>query len=207
MKFIDKVIQCEGRGDVFELYPLGDLHIGARNCAETPLKKLVKEISDKPNALVVGGGDLMECIKPQDTKRFDFDILPDWMIEGDACTTRDMLNDVVAQQVDRTEFTLTPIRNKLLGLICGNHEYQLMKRYNHNVQAALCRRLDTVDLTDEALIRLRFKRNNGAGKTVIIYIRHGYGGGRTAGAEPNKLDRMIAEWECAEHQNSQQVHG
>ena len=33
---------------------------------------------------------------------------------------------------------------------------------------------------------------------IIIYARHGYGGGRTPGAEPNKLARMMDEWEVAD---------
>jgi hypothetical protein len=201
MRLIDRIIPCDGRADEIEIYPLGDTHLGARNFAETPFRNLIRKIIENPKAYAIGGGDLLECINPKDAKRFDFDILPDWLVEGDAVTTREMLNDIVNQQVNRMVSILQPLADtgRLIGLIEGNHEYQYRKQYNYNVQNALCKRLGVEDLTDESLIRLRFKRGRSStSRTVIIYLRHGYGGGRTAGAEPNKLDKMIAEWECAD---------
>ena len=197
MRLIDKKIDCKSRSNVYEIYPLGDIHCGARNCAERPLKKLVNEVVKNPFAYVIGGGDLVDAIKPDDFKRFDMDILPDWMIEGDAMTTREKLNDILEQQLNRITEILEPIKHKILGTIEGNHEYNVRKYYNQNIQKAICNRLGIEGLTDEALIRIRFKRLGG-GTTVIIYIRHGYGGGRTPGAEPNKLDRMLNEWEIAD---------
>ena len=198
MKILDKLIQCKGRSDTFEIIPIGDIHIGARSCAEKPLKKMIKEIAGNPNTYVIGGGDWLDAIKPQDSKRFDYDTLPDWMLEGDAVNVREKLNDIIKQQYERTIGIFEPLSpGQLIGLVEGNHEFTIRKHYNQDVHAGLCRRLNTENLTDEALIRLRFKRGS-AIITIIIYIRHGYGGGRTAGAEPNKLDRMLAEWECAD---------
>ena len=197
MQLIDREIKCDGRADVFEFYPLGDLHIGSRSCAEKPLRKMVAQIAASRNALWIGGGDYLEAVLPQDIKRFDMDTLPDWILEGDAKTIRKKLNSILAQQYDRARKILEPIKHKCLGLIEGNHEYQIRKRYNENVVSSLCGRLETPELTDEAVIRLRFKRNT-ATATVIIYICHGWGGGRTAGAEPTKLHRMRDEWEIAD---------
>lgn len=193
----DKTIICKGRGDEFEIIPLGDIHIGARGCAEKPLKKQVKEIADNPNAYWIGGGDLLDAIKPQDSKRYDVDTMPDWMLEGDALTTREKLNDLLLQQLNRLCEILEPIKFKCIGCLEGNHEFSIRKYYNENIQKAICNRLDCKNLTDEAVIRLRFKRSH-ASATVIIYLRHGYGGGRTAGTEPMKLARMMAEWEMAD---------
>ena len=194
MRLLDKLILCNGRADVFEIYPIGDAHIGARSCAEKPLRKLIKEVQDNPMAYWVGGGDLYDAIKPQDSKRFDMDIMPDWMMEGDAVTTREKLNDILHQQHLRIVELFAPIAHKCIGLIEGNHEYDIRKHYNQNIHKALCNKLGAEDLTDEACIRLRFKMK-GPVATIKLYIRHGYGGGRTAGAEPNKLDRLINEWE------------
>lgn len=196
MELIDKVIKCEGRGDVFEIYPIGDCHIGARSCAEKPLRALVKEIKDNPNAFWIGGGDIYDAIKPQDSKRFDMDIMPDWMLEGDALNTREKLNDILKQQYERGVEILEPIKSKCLGAIEGNHEYTIRKYYNQDLHRAFCNRMGIPHLSDEAGIRLKFNRvSGGSSSVVMLYIRHGYGGGRTAGAEPNKLFRMLAEWE------------
>jgi len=194
MKLLDKLVLCKGRGDEFEIYPIGDAHIGARSCAEKPLRKIIKDIKDNPNARWLGGGDLYDAIKPQDSKRFDMDVMPDWMLEGDAVNTREKLNDILHQQHLRIVEMLEPIAEKCWGLIEGNHEYSIRKFYNDNIHKALCNRLGVEDLTDEAGIRLRFKRAT-ATTTVKLYIRHGFGGGRTAGAEPNSLARLINEWE------------
>ncbi len=198
MRLINKVIKCTKRGDVVTIYPIGDCHIGSRGCAETKLREHIKTIANDPLGFAIGGGDIIDAIKPQDSKRFDFDTLPDWLIEGDALTTREKLNDILRQQLDRAVDILAPIQDKLLGLIEGNHEYTIRKYYNENVQGALCRRLDVPDLTDEALVRLQFIRRGRVDSLVILYIRHGYGSGRTPGAEPNKLARMLAEWEIAD---------
>jgi hypothetical protein len=195
MKIIDKVIHCPSRSSEFEFIPIGDVHIGARSCAEKPLKKLINGIGD--NTYIIGGGDVLDLIRPQDIKRFDFDTLPDWMIEGDALNTREVLNDIVSQQYERAIEIFTPVKHKIIGFLEGNHEFSIRKYAGRAVHRGLCRRLNIEDLTDEALIRLRFKYTTQT-TTVIIYIRHGYGGGRTPGAEPNRLARMLAEWEIAD---------
>lgn len=196
MRLIDRVVKVQSRSDEFEIIPIGDTHIGSRSCGERFLRKTVREIPD--NALVVLGGDIIDAIRPQDVKRFDFDTLPDWMIEGDADTTRDMLHDITNQQVNRAVDIFSPIKDRIIGAVEGNHEHSVKKYANTNAHKAICTRLGIEDLTDEALIRFRFVRAGGSVVTIVCYLRHGYGGGRTPGAEPNKLDRMLSEWECAD---------
>ena len=197
MRIIDKEVLCKGRSDVFEFHPLGDSHIGAPNCAETRLRRRVSGIAANPNAYAILGGDVTDAIKPQDMKRFDVNCLADWIIEGDADSTREKLGDILHQQFERAADIFEPIKDRILGAIEGNHEHAIFKYHNQNIHRALCQRLGIPDLTDEAFIRLRFKRCS-AVVVVKMYIRHGYGGGRTPGTEPNKLDRMLAEWEDAD---------
>jgi hypothetical protein len=204
MKIIDKLIKVKSRSEKFEIYPLGDIHIGGRGCAEKALKKQVKAIVANPNAYILGGGDMLDLILPMDNKRFDFNTLPDWMLDGDAVTIRERLTDIQKQQLDRMETLLGPIPpERWLGILAGNHEYSILKYSNNDIAKAISNRLKTIQLTDEALIRLRFRRETGTKgnysiATVVIYIRHGYGSGRTPGAEPNKLQRMLDEWEIAD---------
>ena len=197
MELIDREVKCSSRSDVFEFYLIGDVHLGARNCAESPLRRTIKEILENRNTFWIGGGDLVDCISPQDTKRFEIDILPDWMLDGDAITTREQLNDVLDQQFQRMVEILKPTGSKCIGLIEGNHEHAIRKYYNTNIHRAVCEKIGSKDLTDEAVIRLTFKRPHGAA-VVVLYIRHGWGSGRTYGAEPNRLGRMLDEWETAD---------
>jgi len=193
MILIDRPIVCRGRGDEFSIYPLGDIHMGARNCAEKELRKVVKEIAENRNAYWVGGGDYLEAIKPGDVKRFDLDVIPDWMLCGEAHTIRKQLNDMVGQQRERLLSILKPIGPKCLGLIEGNHEYSIRKYHNEDHLEGMCNKLNCENLSDEAVIRLRFKRGESS-RTVLMYIWHGHGGGRTYGAEPNHLGRLISSW-------------
>jgi hypothetical protein len=191
MRIIDRYIQLNSRNDTVELYPFGDCHIGSRNCAETPLRRVVKEVENNPLALWIGGGDLTDCIKPQDVKRFDVKALPNWLFKPSAEDTKDA-------ERERAVGIFKPIASKCLGLIKGNHEEAISHHYNENHHQRVCDDLGVIDLTDEALIRLRFKIANGGGQTIILYIRHGWGGSRKAGGEPNKLADMLAEWEIAD---------
>ncbi len=197
MKYIDKEVKCNSRSDVFEIYPIGDVHLGARNCAEKYLKRHIKEIEQNPNAFWFGCGDLLDCIKPQDKSRYDVEAMPDWMFEGDAMTVREKLSDILSQQFGRLVELLQPIAHKGLVLIEGNHEYDVHKYHNDNIHQRLCNMLDIPNGTDECVMRLRFKRLR-ASKTIRIYACHGKGGGRTPGAEPNWLHRLRDEWEDAE---------
>lgn len=213
---LDKVIECKSRSVRVEGFPLYDTHIGKRNFAEAPFIKQRTEIlrrSTMPNrhVFVLLGGDLVNAINPADIRRFDFDELADWFIVPSAAemakatTSREVatvirskLNNICQQEVDKAVSLLEPIKHLIIGAIYGNHEKMMRTKQNVDVHSAYCDRLGIVGMTDEALIRLRFKRPNLATSTVIIYMRHGYGGGRTAGAEPNKLQRMVDEWECAD---------
>ena len=108
MKIIDREIELQSRSDRVSIYPFGDVHIGARNCAETPLRRVIKEVQFDPNAYWFGGGDLIDAVIPSDVKRFDFNTLPDWMLQGSPNVTRANLGDILEAQVSRGGANCTP---------------------------------------------------------------------------------------------------
>lgn len=192
MKLKNVVIPCKSRADTFRLYVLGDLHVGARNCAESYIKHLIDRIKEDPHALWIGGGDYINAVKIQDAKRFNPSEISDWMLEGDADTTRNRLRDMVDQEAKRFIGLTGPIHDKCMGLIEGNHEFSIGKYYNDNLQERLCREVGTTDLTDAAFLRLQFKRG-ACTRTVVVFVCHGFGSGRTPGSEPNRLYRLAAD--------------
>lgn len=204
MNILEKRIDVYSRSDEISIYPLGDLHIGSRACAEGKIRKVITEIKNNPNAYWFGGGDILDAIKPMDSKRFDFNTLPDWMIEGKAVTIRERLNDILKQQLVRFYDLIEPIKHKCIGMIEGNHEFAIRKLYNQDIQQDICSFLKCENLTDEFFMRLMFvfrsKSSNKQGRTtnIKLYACHGHGGGRTPGAEPNHLHRLISEWEDAD---------
>jgi len=203
MHILEHTIQCQSRSDRVELFPFFDCHVGKYNCDEDAIKKQIVEIirrSEMPNrhVRVFFGGDNMNSIKATSDKRFDFSELADWFVEGSALNVKEKLSDICGQEIDHFCKLFDPVKHLTLGAMYGNHEKGMKTRNNTNVHEAMCQRMGFVNLTDECLIVLHFRRGKRAGKTVTIYARHGYGGGRTAGAEANKLERLVNEWECAD---------
>lgn len=204
MYLLDKLIECKSRSDRIEIFPFYDCHIGKRNCAEAAIKKQIKEVLRRdalPNrhAFALLGGDQVNAINPTDLRRFDFDELADWFVSDNAMNTRERLSDVCSQEVKRFVEMFEPIKHLIIGAIYGNHEKSMRTKQNVNVHQSICERLSITNLTDEAFIRLRFNRQvNGGSAYIKLYMRHGYGGGRTPGAEPNKLQRLVDEWEDAD---------
>jgi len=200
MQIIDREVECESYSHVTTLFPIGDVHIGAFNCAENHLRAFVNYIKKTPNSLWVGGGDYCNCITPKDVSRFDARGLADWILEGDAQTIKETLTDIARQERKRFEDVVLPIKEKCLGLIEGNHEAELMKRSHNAHHYMMCDEMGTPNLTDCAFIRLRFrlkkKGTKSSGATVIIFITHGCGGGRSEGAEPNHLAKLAKSFEA-----------
>ena len=202
MRLLDVEIKCEGRGDRVEIFPLWDIHMGKHNCNESALKKEVSEIKkrdamDGRHVRVLLGGDALNAVSPGDIKRFDFSDVADWLLAGKVADIKDNLSNMATQEIKRVVEIFNPIKHLLIGALEGNHEKALRKRVNQDVQTALCKELDIPDLSDEALLRFRFYRKAGS-SSIIIVARHGYGGGRSAGAEPMKLKAMLDEWISAD---------
>jgi len=199
-----KIQEAMKRTTRFELFPIGDCHIGKINCCEKALRKQVSSIlerSTRPDRVVrvILGGDIVDAIQPRDLKRFNIHGIADWFVQGDAETVKDFLSNMSLQEVNRAVKIFSPIKHLIVGAIKGNHEFACEKYNNFRPHSTLCDLLDTVNLSDEAMIKFSFKRlNTQASQSVIVYIRHGYGGGRTAGAEPIKLQRLRDEWESAD---------
>jgi predicted phosphodiesterase len=198
MRLVEREIICNSRSVAFKVYGIGDVHIGALNCAEKEIKALVKKIKDDPFAYWIGGGDYCDAVILGDIKRFDVNTLPNWMLEGNANTVKERIGDILYAQRKRFVKIMMPIKDKCLGLIEGNHEYSIFKYHNRDHMGQLCQELDAQNLSDCAFMRIKFRRKSkGKGhpstKTVVIFISHGTGGGRTSGAEPNKLYRLAAD--------------
>jgi hypothetical protein len=207
VKLLERIFESDSRDTHVKIYPLGDIHIGAHNCAEDKLKSHVRRIAQDPNAYWIGGGDVLDAVVLNDSKRFDPTIVPDWMLKGSANNIRMNIKDMLRAQRNRFYEILDPIRDKCLGLIEGNHEYSIMKYHNRDLQSELCQHFKCEDLTDCAFLRLRFRRRKGksvkadgqpdmTSDTVRMFITHGNGGGRSSGAEPMSLYRLAADKEC-----------
>lgn len=186
MEVIEKTIEYS-YPDKFYLYPLGDMHKGIVHCDEDLLEEKVNEIRRERNALWLGMGDYGDCITPSDFKRWEGRILAPWMKEHE--------DNIGPTQCDAIDEQLSPIWNKCIGLIEGNHEDSI-RRYNHyDLITELLKKANQKHKVKYAgvqcFIRLNFRRkNSNEAHDYIIHARHGEGSARTSGARALAVLRL-----------------
>lgn len=182
MRAVYKNLYCKSRKDVFTIIPIGDVHIGARSCNLKKLKDIVEYVRTKKNCYWIGMGDYLDSINLSD-KRFS---------QRDVDDTSE-LDDLCNSQAMRFIEIMKPIADKCLGLLGGNHEETVKKRYHQDLIGRLCMGLKVDNLTYSCLMRLYFKRQGNksnsrpASKNVVIFAHHGHGGGRAVSGKLNMV--------------------
>ena len=154
----------------FNLYPIGDWHLGSLQCNEDFVKQTIQEIKNDEDGWWVGMGDLMENA-----------------IVGS-------LSDVYTQNIppkEQMEYIvdlLKPIKEKGLFLIAGNHE-----RRTHRMVGLIPEQFISMELgipykgfSCLAVFEVKSKTPHG----FECYFHHNYGGGWTTGAKVNKADSL-----------------
>lgn len=152
------------------------------------------------NTYVLGLGDYCECIVNSDLKRWDPQIIDKKFLNRQ--------HDIAQAQFEGMEELLKPLakQGKILGLLYGNHEHEILKRHHTDLVRNLCRSLQVENLGWEAMIRLQFSRTeNGSTFSYTIHAEHGSGSGKTF----NKLEKRGAYYEadiyCQGHNHARAV--
>ncbi len=169
------------RSSVFKLFMLGCIHAGTIHCVEPKIKRKVQEIAETKNAYWVGMGDYAEFITPHD-KRFDPNqkAVASW-VEQD---------NIAESQTKWVVDLFTPIKDKCLGLLYGNHEESIRKFNHDNVQKNICERLEVDNLGFSCFLTLRFIRSG----NIKVYkgaFTHGASSAITEGAKLMALMRWM----------------
>jgi hypothetical protein len=149
----------------FEVYFIGDIHVGAANHQKEAFAKAVKMISES-GAYWIGMGDYIDAINHRDP-RFN-------PREIDGSFTVADLDDLPRKQSESLIKTLMPIKSQCLGLLSGNHEDSYRKHNTFDVVSYLCEKLECDNL-GSGLAFINIKLPN------LIVVRicacHGKGGG------------------------------
>ncbi len=167
----------------FKLFVISCVHGGTIHCVEKDIKTKISEIAETENSYCITLGDMAEFILPND-KRFDPSqrAIAEW-VEPD---------NIAECQTEWVTELLKPIKNKLIGMIFGNHEDFFRKCNYGNVHQNICNRLNTDNLGFSCFIRFFFRREN-SNETHIIKgcFTHGSGGAITKGAKLNRLQQFM----------------
>lgn len=183
MEVIEKTIDYKINDGEFRLYPLGDIHAGTKHCVESDLKKTIAEIKDDRQAIWIGMGDYGEFITPND-KRWDSLVISEWL--------KDNQDNIAEEQTKYLVNLLSPIKDKCIGLLEGNHEDAIRRYLKVHVQKNLCERLGLQNLGYSCWVRLRFARKNSNEHHVYKCVfTHGSGWAITPGAKMARLQRFM----------------
>lgn len=159
------------------LHPVFDLHIGAAEFMEREWQTYKRAILDDPNAYVIIGGDMINNgIKSSVTGPYNETMRP-----------REQKRVLMEE--------LTPLRDKIICGVSGNHEFRNDKEVDQNPLYDVFCKLDIEDRYREngAFCVLRFgdqKGNSRLNPTYQMGVFHGAGGGMYIGSGANKLERF-----------------
>jgi UDP-2,3-diacylglucosamine pyrophosphatase LpxH len=182
------MIVCEYRipytlGQTITLKPLFDVHLGNRYCDVSALKKYLSDADE--STYLIGGGDILDSIIAKDVKRY--------VKHADACES----DAIIDEQVEKAYDLLKPLNGRIIGLGTGNHESVISKYHGTHPMRRLCKMLGTTSLGFSWMVVLRFREQNGRGRTLTIRGHHGWGGGsRTQGADLTKYSKDMAYWDA-----------
>jgi predicted phosphodiesterase len=162
--------------DKIHIMPINDLHVGERSCDKEKFRELVRYITKTPNVYTVLVGDLINNA----------------IISSVSNSYEEEMTPSEAKKWLREE--LRPIKNKILAVVSGNHEYRSAKATDTHLIEDICDYLDITTLyrPNEAFVKIVFGQTdyNGMSQVYGIYLTHGAGGGKKPGSAVNRIEEL-----------------
>jgi len=143
-------------------------------------EQVIDEVKNNPNAYLLGLGDWIEGITPDD-KRFELDTIDKNYLDG----------NLILNQVNylKDKFKKLSSLDKIIGLHSGNHDDKLKKKFTMDFIKSICDELNIEYLGFSAYTRLKIVRDNRS-TSFDIYSTHGSIAGRKKGNKINRLEEM-----------------
>lgn len=159
------------------IFPISDVHLGASEHMEKEWAEFCRMIEGNPNAYIILGGDLINN------------------------ATRNSVSNVFEETMRPREQKrvmaemLTPLRDRILCSVSGNHERRSGKDADDDPTYDVMCKLDLEHLYREnmAFVKLRFGKKEADGNknpTYMLVVTHGAGGGMLTGGAVNRNERF-----------------
>ncbi len=177
-------LPCSSTRETWEIHCLTDTHIDDVDFAERELKERIAHIRDTPQAVWLGGGDYGSLIVPGDKRFGDAGSMgADWL---------EHIGRIPDYYLERCEKLFSPIADKCIGLLAGNHEGTIAKNYHRGIVAELASILGKPDLYlgDRGWSVLRFELG-GRKVPLKIFSFHGWSHGRLKGRKAIQAEREL----------------
>lgn len=174
-------------GQLFRVYPIFDVHLGNKGCAEESFRSHIARLRRDRNGFWIGGGDYTDGIHYTD-KRFDPRALPKWMQAED-------FDDLPRLLFDYFAAIMEPVADRCLGAVWGNHEYTMLRSCaSWSRWAELCKRVGAPNMEVSGFRDLVFLREDGKRSKLRIVIAHGGGWAASAGGKINRLRKTLDDF-------------
>lgn len=160
-----------------KLYPISDVHLGAKEHMQRQWEMFCQNILADPCAYLTLGGDLINnATRSSVSNVFDDTMRP-------------------AEQKKVMAKMLEPLRDRILCITPGNHERRSRKDADDDPTYDIACKLDIEDRYREniAFLKLRLGDPDGDGSknpTYTVAVSHGAGGGIYTGAAVNRNERF-----------------
>jgi len=181
-----KLIEKVDYSDKVYLVPLGDIHLGARGVDIAKLKGYIDWIKNTPSAYTFLMGDI-------------------WDVATLASASNPHYQEMNLNEAIKFAYDLfSPIKDRILGGISGNHEERLEKYAGFNPLQTFCEALEIPYAGYSAVIRFRIgtlKRKSGMISPLVEYLlfsHHSTGGGSTLGGKLNRSVKLEEIFEGAD---------
>lgn len=162
----------------FQLLVLGDMHIGDELCDIELIKETIDYVQKTKNCFIILNGDLINnALKTSKSDSYKEQM-------------------TIEEEQDLLIELLMPVKEKILVMATGNHEYRTSLIAGINPLKAVAYALGLKDrlVENSYLLNLEFGKAHGMktvpNKYVVFGIHGGSGGGRRAGATANALQDM-----------------
>lgn len=160
--------------------PAGCLHypIGEKDL----LRRWVRTVAEAPNGFTILMGDSLDCARTHYR-----DHIRSYRADQNSQL---QLDEWVKRDVAELAKELRPIKDKIAGVILGNHQWEFAD--GTNTEQELCRQLGVRYLGPVGIVRVDFRSKDGrAVHHATIYAHHHGGsvGGRTTGGDVGALER------------------
>lgn len=173
--------------DGFALFPLSCIHWPLTD--RKMLRQWKEAVLEAPSSRVILLGDQFEG-----TRTSYRAFLKSYAKDKNSKNTFDTLMEA---QVDELVAELTPIKDKIIGVLQGNHYYEFFGDLTSD--QLLCQRLKVPFLGVEAGIRLECRDTKGKGRATLIVAAHHHGGssgGKTFAGDVGALHRFEQVWDA-----------
>ena len=167
MKFIEKNL---GDIDHCNIIPLSDIHVGDSFFNEKKYLKMIKWIENNKDVYVTLGGDLINNAIIGSVSD----------IYGEVKTPSQAKKWVVN--------SLMPIKDRILGVVRGNHENRSKKLTDWDITEDIASELDAPYNAESLYINIKLGNYRNRGRVnYTMFLNHGAGGGSTPGGRANSV--------------------